>query len=48
VETERRLKALEAEMEGAELHRRERQLAVKYHKVKFFGTCLGTPLPLYT
>ena len=37
VETERRLKALEADLQKAELVRKERTLATKYHKVKFFG-----------
>jgi hypothetical protein len=37
VETERRLKALEADLEAAELGKKERTLAVRYHKVKFFG-----------
>ncbi|KAJ7750118.1 hypothetical protein DFH07DRAFT_828242 [Mycena maculata] len=36
VETERRLKALEADLEVAELGKKERALAVKYHKIKFF------------
>ncbi|KAJ7252432.1 hypothetical protein B0H12DRAFT_1118245 [Mycena haematopus] len=36
VETERRLKALEADLEAAELGKKERTLAVRYHKVKFF------------
>ncbi|KAL1719856.1 hypothetical protein EV715DRAFT_198428 [Schizophyllum commune] len=34
--TERRIKALEEELEKAELARKERTLAAKYHKVKFF------------
>lgn len=37
VATERKLKALEADLQRAELARRERTLAVRYHKVKFFG-----------
>jgi hypothetical protein len=37
VETERRVKALEAELEQAEVANKERDLAVRYHKVKFFG-----------
>ncbi len=37
VETERRLKALEAELQAAEVAKKERTLAVRYHKVKFFG-----------
>ncbi|KAL1741748.1 hypothetical protein HDZ31DRAFT_44750 [Schizophyllum fasciatum] len=34
--TERRVKALEEELEKAELARKERTFAAKYHKVKFF------------
>jgi len=37
VETERRIKALEAELEQTEIAKKERDLAVRYHKVKFFG-----------
>ncbi|KAG1758709.1 hypothetical protein EDD22DRAFT_909362 [Suillus occidentalis] len=36
VETERRLKALEADLARAEMARKERTYALKYHKVKFF------------
>ncbi|KAG1882400.1 hypothetical protein F4604DRAFT_1953434 [Suillus subluteus] len=36
VETERRLKALEADLARAEVARKERTYAMKYHKVKFF------------
>jgi len=36
VETERRLKALEAELQQAELARKERAFALRYHKIKFF------------
>ncbi|KAK2463076.1 hypothetical protein APHAL10511_004731 [Amanita phalloides] len=36
VVTERRLKALEADLQRAELARKERALAVRYHKIKFF------------
>ncbi|KAF8736936.1 hypothetical protein AX14_013748 [Amanita brunnescens Koide BX004] len=36
VATERRLKALEADLHRAELARKERSLAIRYHKVKFF------------
>ncbi|KAG9221312.1 hypothetical protein CCMSSC00406_0009423 [Pleurotus cornucopiae] len=36
VETERRLKSLEADLAQAELARKERALASKYHMVKFF------------
>ena len=38
VETERRIKALEADLEHAEQAEKERTMAVRYHKVKFFGT----------
>lgn len=37
VETERRLKSLEADIAEAQSARRERALALRYHKVKFFG-----------
>jgi hypothetical protein len=40
VETERRLKALEAELGQAEQAKKERTLSLKYHKVKFFGMLL--------
>ncbi|KAF9529756.1 hypothetical protein CPB83DRAFT_852126 [Crepidotus variabilis] len=36
VETERRLKALEADLHSAELSKKERTFAVRYHKIKFF------------
>ncbi|KAF5355094.1 hypothetical protein D9756_005578 [Leucocoprinus leucothites] len=36
VETERRLKALETELAQAELANKERTIAARYHKVKFF------------
>ncbi|KIJ66068.1 hypothetical protein HYDPIDRAFT_187107 [Hydnomerulius pinastri MD-312] len=36
VETERRMKALEADLAKAEETRKERNFAVKYHRVKFF------------
>lgn len=39
VETERRLKSLEADLETSERRRKERSLAMRYHKVKFFGEC---------
>ena len=39
VQTERRLKALEADIAHAEIRRKERTLALRYHKVKFFGVC---------
>lgn len=43
VETERRLKALEAELAQAELANRERTMATRYHKVKFFGVYSSIP-----
>lgn len=43
VETERRLKALEAELQVAEAAKKERTLAVRYHKVKFFGENIPPP-----
>ncbi|KIJ15616.1 hypothetical protein PAXINDRAFT_39723, partial [Paxillus involutus ATCC 200175] len=36
VETERRMKALDADLVRAEGARKERNFAVKYHKIKFF------------
>lgn len=42
VETERRLKALDADLARAEQTRKERQYATKYHKVKFFGESIAT------
>ncbi|KAL5531806.1 EFG1 [Sanghuangporus sanghuang] len=36
VETERRLKSLESDLRTAELKRKERDMAKRYHKVKFF------------
>ncbi|KAH9485614.1 rRNA-processing protein EFG1 [Psilocybe cubensis] len=36
VETERRIKALEAELNQAEAAKKERAFAVRYHKIKFF------------
>ncbi|KAI0302448.1 hypothetical protein B0F90DRAFT_219180 [Multifurca ochricompacta] len=36
VETERKLKALETDLAGAERAKKERALATRYHKVKFF------------
>ncbi|KAF8588829.1 hypothetical protein K439DRAFT_1405640 [Ramaria rubella] len=36
IETERRLKSLESDLAKAERTRKERNFAVKYHKVKFF------------
>ena len=40
VETERRIKALEADLEQAQISRKERTNAMRYHKVKFFGAFL--------
>lgn len=37
VETERRLKSLQKDLEKAETANKEKMLAVRYHKVKFFG-----------
>jgi hypothetical protein len=37
VATERRLAAQEAELVRAETSRKERTMATRYHKVKFFG-----------
>jgi hypothetical protein len=37
VETERRLKSLQKDLEETEVANKERALAVRYHKVKFFG-----------
>jgi hypothetical protein len=37
VETERRLKSLEEDLARSGLARKERSLAIRYHKVKFFG-----------
>ncbi|KAG1716216.1 hypothetical protein ID866_956 [Astraeus odoratus] len=37
VETERRIKALEADLAKAQHVRKERTMAARYHKVKFFG-----------
>ncbi|KAG6878288.1 hypothetical protein C0992_008295 [Termitomyces sp. T32_za158] len=36
VETERKIKALEADLEQAQISKKERANAVRYHKVKFF------------
>ena len=37
VETERRLRGLEAELQQAEAAKKERAFALRYHKIKFFG-----------
>jgi rRNA-processing protein Efg1 len=37
IEAERKLKALEADLVVAERTNKERALATRYHKVKFFG-----------
>ncbi|KAG9081877.1 18S rRNA maturation protein [Ceratobasidium sp. 370] len=36
IQTERRLKSLEADLAKAETRRKERSMAVRYHKIKFF------------
>jgi len=43
VETERRLKSLQKDLEKAETVNKERELAVRYHKVKFFGQFVSGP-----
>lgn len=43
VETERRLKSLQKDLENAEIANKERGLAVRYHKVKFFGQSIPDP-----
>ena len=43
VETERRLKSLQKDLEKAETANKERALAVRYHKVKFFGESVSDP-----
>jgi len=43
VETERRLKSLQKDLEKAETMNKERELAVRYHKVKFFGQFISDP-----
>ena len=47
VETERRLKSLQKDLEGAKIANKEKALAVRYHKVKFFGQ-LAPPIPPHT
>ena len=37
VETERRQKALEADLRLAQASKKERSFALRYHKIKFFG-----------
>ena len=37
IEAERKLKALEADLVVAQMANKERALATRYHKVKFFG-----------
>ena len=39
IDAERKLKALEADLVVAETANKERALAARYHKVKFFGAC---------
>jgi hypothetical protein len=41
VVAERKLKAQEAELAAAETARTEKAMAVRYHKVKFFGACMS-------
>ena len=43
VETEQRLKLLQGDLEKAETANKERALAVRYHKVKFFGQSTSDP-----
>ena len=43
VETERRLRSLQKDLEKAETTKKERGLAVRYHKVKFFGKSVSDP-----
>ena len=43
VETERRLRSLQGDLEKAETANKERGLAVRYHKVKFFGQSASNP-----
>ena len=46
VETERRLRSLQGDLEKAETANKERALAVRYHKVKFFGQSVSDPARL--
>ncbi|KAG5650450.1 hypothetical protein H0H81_012204, partial [Sphagnurus paluster] len=46
VATERRLKTLEADLAQAEASKKERDIAVRYHKVKFFGVS-NSLFPIY-
>lgn len=39
METERRLRVLEADLQAAEVAKKERTIAIRYHKIKFFGVC---------
>jgi hypothetical protein len=41
IQTERRLKSLEADLARAQTAAKERQYATKYHMVKFFGMRYG-------
>ncbi len=45
IESERKLKALEADLAVAERANKERALATRYHKVKFFGAYCASYLP---
>lgn len=50
LKTERRLKALEKDLEDAERVRKEKTLAKKYHAIKFFGAFrspVRSPSPRY-
>lgn len=44
VETERRLKSLQKDLGKAETGNKERALAMRYHKVKFFGQSVSNPV----
>lgn len=48
VGTERRLKSLQADLEHAETANKERAVAIRYHKVKFFGEFCTPPSQLST
>jgi hypothetical protein len=41
IDTERKLKALEADLEVAEMANKERAMAAHYHMHKFFGACVS-------
>lgn len=44
IEAERKLKALEADLVVGERANKERALATRYHKVRFFGACCASYL----